>query len=140
MIRQTIFGVDKEAGVYGNCFQACVAMVTGKVLDEVPHFYRDGGSQFREIREWFKNHGLFLIEFTLLEGRLCDVLAEQFSGAACIVTGPSPRGDWAHAVVGRVTESGEIVLSLDPHPSDAFFCGPATHVEIICGPPLRGDA
>lgn len=67
-VDQDEFGLGK-----GNCFQACVASVSGLRLHDVPHFcglYGDG-EWFLKCAEWLTEHGLGIIApFARLEGAL----------------------------------------------------------------------
>ncbi len=105
-IDQTTFGKGK-----GNCFAACIASILEVGIDEVPNFVCEYKNWVGETLKWLNKRG-----FTGM------FLTGSEEGVAfrpdCyhVVTGPSPRGDFLHAVVGR----GDSLVH-DPHPSREFF-------------------
>lgn len=47
---------------------------------------------------------------------------DQFDfGKICIVRGKSPRGDFGHVIVGKISTSGVIEMIHDPHPDGSFL-------------------
>lgn len=109
-IRQTKFG-DPD----GNCWQACLAMVIGCELDEVPIIVAQGKSAFGcmlAANDWLngRGYGLFVTEWWRTDEQAEPGLG--FEGAPYIACGPGPRG-LRHAVVRWHAKEW------DPHPSDA---------------------
>jgi hypothetical protein len=94
-VMQTAFG-DPD----GNCFEACLASITGMPLADLPHFLEDGW--FGDYDNWLRERGWGLIHF----GPAKDVPA-----GFAIASGPAPRGIM-HSAVYR-----DGVLEHDPHPS-----------------------
>lgn len=110
---QTSFKDDSD-GSRGNCFQACVATILGFPLQGVPEFsrafYKD--TWMDDVQTWLAFYGLRLEDFTRLVVRTDPQPIDLgIQNSYYIVSGPSTRGDWAHACVGF---QGEIVH--DPHP------------------------
>jgi hypothetical protein len=125
-VDQTKFGMPA-----GNCLAACVASVLEMPLADVPAF--DGTSRpddnwWLEFQDWLHARGMFAVELKL-EGRPSICLPER--SVYVILTGKSPRGDFAHAVVGR--SDGDVFrLAHDPHPSRAGIVGNPTWVMFLC--------
>ena len=89
----------------GNCFEACVASLMEVAVNKVPDLekfgtkWREGLSAFLE----FNGYKLAVDCYSPFE-------LSGFEGEY-IVTGPSPRGDWHHAVIHQ---KGELLF--DPYP------------------------
>jgi len=104
----------------GNCLQASFASLIETALEEVPHFALMEGddwwyAQFRFIHEWSKGAlqlGLRPRSFPVYSE---DDAAEDHARRYVIGCGPSPRGDWHHAVV---LDAQTGYLAHDPHPTD----------------------
>jgi hypothetical protein len=117
---QTINGNGENGEPVGNCWQACVASLLDLQLDQVPHFAMESPhSWFRSTRRFVFQHtgfdlGCFVPKFPLTE-----------PGQYVIGVGPSPRGDFLHAVILDGT-TGE--LAHDPHLSRAGLAGPVAEV------------
>lgn len=96
-------------GVPGDCWKACIASLLGvENYDSVPHFALYGDAWWPETYRWVLiNHGLSLTYW----GE--DVVPPH--PGIYIGSGPSPRGDFYHAVI--VDEKGNLIH--DPHPSRA---------------------
>jgi hypothetical protein len=117
--RQTIFGYP-----HGNCFQACVASITDTPLEEVPHFC-DGENEnwWSDTKKWCEQNGLVVVNFEWNINLLptLEAIDDHY-----IVSGPSPRGNWLHSVVGY---KGKCVH--DPHPDDAMLAGDPVDIMLI---------
>ena len=107
---------DPENGLYGDCMRAAVASVLDLKLEEVPHCCGTsekckGTKWLEELQAFLFKRGLFYVEVTMESAEFIrkNFLVDKFYH---IITGPSPRGNGYHAVVGC---NGEIVW--DPHPS-----------------------
>lgn len=105
-IKQTILS-DRENGIVGNCWQACVASLLDLSIDEVPHFC-DSDNWPLNFYGWLKERGLACLEFKLLEG-----FYQMENWGYHLISGPSPRNSGLHGVVGY---NGEIAF--DPHPDN----------------------
>lgn len=97
-----------KIGPKGNCMSACLAMVMGYELDQVPNFaeaYTTGGEQYKAVDAWLRGCGMWA---------LCIVKWQSLPWpppqGIYIAGGYSPRGI-SHAVV---FQNG--VLWHDPHP------------------------
>jgi hypothetical protein len=105
--RQTVFVATNPQG-RGNCQSAAMASVLdlplAEVIDTASDEVRDGGF-WKMIGLWLADRGLKMISVDPHDARL--------TGTYSIGTGPSPRGDFWHAVVCK---NG--VMVFDPHPSD----------------------
>lgn len=115
---QTIFndpargdGHDKD-GRPGDCWRTCVASLLDiEDLLSVPHFVEVGGEH-----QWWQETYLYVWEQTgksLLHWTNPDYLPERVE--YFIGSGPSPRGNFWHAVI--VDRTGKLIH--DPHPSQA---------------------
>ena len=102
-IDQTVFTVPG-----GNCFSACVAMLLGLELADVPYFmgdFDDGDLWWDRFREWLRPRGFWPLNLRCPPGGWTPE-------GAYVLSGGSPRGDFDHSVVAV---AGSIFH--DPHPS-----------------------
>jgi hypothetical protein len=104
-VDQTILHGEDQVG---NCFQACVASIMELSIDEVPHFC-DHPNWPSNFDYWLDAYNLYWVEFMCPNGGP-DGRSEYWGHH--IISGPSPRGDFLHAVVGV----GDTIIH-DPHPS-----------------------
>jgi hypothetical protein len=105
-VRQTKF-VDTHPRRRGDCMSAAIASILELPLDEVLDTAEiEGGpaEQWSAIEFWLAERGY------VLDWRK----PADFTGLWTIGSGPSPRGDFYHAVV---CYEGKVMH--DPHPSDA---------------------
>lgn len=118
MIRvyQTITGVAPERGIFGNCFQACIASVLEMNLDDVPHFaqlsvekevargvppeiaFKESTDWWYLLNDWLAARGLYYVQFGQADQWHEDIIARL---GYHLIIGPSPRGDYDHVVVGQ---------------------------------------
>ena len=110
-IKQDILHTE---GVCGNCFQACIASLLERPLEEVPHFCADNNWPLNFF-EWLNEQGLFWLEVSFAAHGI-DARADYMGH--CVISGPSPRGDFQHSVIGL---NGEYVF--DPHPDNTGLRG-----------------
>ncbi len=91
----------------GNCYAACVAMMIGKNIEDVPEFEHlpDDGSWFTTSWDFLTSIGYSFDVHHFRHG-------EPIPDGYVIACGKSPRGDWGHSVVYF---NGE--LYHDPYPS-----------------------
>lgn len=155
--KQLFTNADEKRPV-GDCWRTCIAMLLDLPPEEVPHFvdlYYDAdefttdrwpafvGTQVRvprwaaECQAWLRERGL---EMSTYDGPPGD-----YTGFA-IATGPSPRGDFSHAVVVYTVQMdiqhspdgtrldalpAEWRPAADPHPSNDYLAGPPTEFAVI---------
>lgn len=133
---QTQFGTDfHDAATVGNCYPACFATAMGLELSQVPHFYAldpdDTAAANLRVRTWLVTHGLGLAYFYWNDVRAAlSAWRYNIGDAVAIFSGKSPRGDYSHAVLGRLTDDGWALVH-DPHPSGAGIDGEPESVEIF---------
>ncbi len=117
---------DNDDDVPGDCYRACIASWLELPIDEVPHFI---------LKEtWWDDVVAFVRE--RLPGKTIQNYAPPLFPAYrgdnddmyAIAVGPSPRGDFMHAVLVHAA-TGE--LAHDPHPSRAGLAGPIVEMELI---------
>ena len=108
-VDQTEFGKDK-----GNCQSACIAMMLGIPLSDVPNFYDISGKQDDAgIIRWNDAYDKFLAKHNV-----CRVAFKTFPGwqqalkGFYLMVGKSPRGEFNHIVVYK-----DGALWHDPHHS-----------------------
>lgn len=100
-------------GVPGDCWKACIAsLLQVPVYDDVPHFVEldDGKGSWWQLTNQFV---WGMTGRTLMHWRNPKYLPEDQE--VFIGTGPSPRGNFHHAVL--VDRHGDLIH--DPHPSRA---------------------
>lgn len=111
---------DPDAGLYGDCFRACVASLLELPAETVPHFLEDNCDNetfWNRVNDFLRDYGLCMMTFgeiDFAEWRKVTGIKNVFH----TIDGPSPRGDWWHSVVGC---DGEIIH--DPHPTKAGLVG-----------------
>lgn len=117
-VHQTVLGFPN-----GNCFAACIASLLEFPIEEVP--IQSGGEDWLDQTQAFlKTKGLFYLEVRI-DVAVKYPLYELFDVWA-IFYGASPRGDWKHAVVGKLDMQGGFPIFKmvhDPHPSSKFVAG-----------------
>lgn len=113
-VDQTLFG--KEVG---NCFAACVASLLEVPIERID--INAATDQWLEnTQEFLKTLGLFYLEIRIDVAKSYPTY--ELFGAPCIFMGQSPRGDFNHAVVGRIDHDKELNVAVfvtvhDPHHS-----------------------
>jgi hypothetical protein len=111
--------MQTELGPAGNCQSACLAMMLGCELSEVPNFAKTGDrksteDEFRgQLVAWLAKRGLHILTFKKWEG--APFPPEH---GFWIVGGVSPRG-YMHGVIYK---DGE--LWHDPHPEGGGLVEP----------------
>lgn len=92
----------------GDCWKACIAsLLSVEDYDSVPHFVELGESWWQETHQYVWGQ----TGKTLYKWHKPELIPEGIEHL--IGVGPSPRGDFYHAVI--VDRSGQLVH--DPHPS-----------------------
>jgi hypothetical protein len=103
----TLGGKDAEPPTErGDCLRACIASLLELDPQEVPHFAASDEPWSVTMNDWLGPRGLYAAGFCLAQ--------EDEPPVPRIRVGPSPRGDWCHAVVVDADGSEH-----DPHPSRA---------------------
>lgn len=104
-VYQTQFKAEVGPGA-GNCWQACMASLLERGLDDVPNFMEiiDDEQRHEAERQWWESQGFALLNVNYGP-------EEPVPPCLHIVTGKSPRGDWLHSCVAK---GGTIVH--DPRP------------------------
>lgn len=128
-VRQTLFG-----NKVGNCYPAALASVLEVPLETVPNFCEGDDPYWTErCQEWLSQHfGLTLLRYYAKEGRPAQAVYDAAVGTWCMLSGPSPRGNFDHTVVGQVQKAPDdpklpgapirhVAFVHDPHPSDDFL-------------------
>lgn len=126
-VHQDLFGAP-DAEVVGNCYPACIASLLECDLSDVPHVYqlhRDNDAALTELLAWLQPRG-----FTIMCHPWGDWVHRWLNGALVIMSGKSPRGDWSHAVIGRITADGWSLVH-DPHPDGTGIVGEPETFEFI---------
>lgn len=99
-VMQTTFGDGQ-----GNCLQACLSSIFGVNILDIPWF-GTRSDWYDQMNEWLARFDVVAIEIVI-----SSVLEEDRRNLGYhLISGPSPRGDFWHAVVGK---GGEMVH--DPH-------------------------
>lgn len=115
----------------GDCWKTCIASLLELPAESVPHFVEMGDSWWDATQEFIQtqkaDHELRWWE---------DIAAVDDGGEYLIASGPSPRGNFQHAVI--VDRSGE--LAHDPHPSRAGLAGPPSHFFGIRATAVEGKS
>ena len=108
--------MQTRLGDTGNCMSACLAMVLGLEIEQVPNFFdlagRDSEKWWQEIRMWLRPRGY---DFVLISASASWITG---IGGALIVGGQTDRGT-SHAVVYL---DGK--LFHDPHPDGTGLIEP----------------
>jgi len=110
-VQQTLFGLPS-----GNCLAACVASILELDIDEVENFV-EKKNWFLALCLWLEKRGMTAVRLDFAKG--FPNVAWNFympPGTLVIFTGPSPRGDFHHCVVGQW--DGKFIH--DPHPDNSF--------------------
>ena len=97
-----------EFGELGNCMSACLAMILGRDLSEVPNFTSMNladWERYKVMQEWLNEEGFQLLTFNAWRGDLWPPKGFHIAG------GETSRG-FLHAVI---IKDGK--LWHDPHPS-----------------------
>lgn len=115
-VYQSITAVDRDRGIVGDCFAACIASILELPLADVPHFaqlsldhevargtplaeaWKNGTDWWYMTNDWLAPRGLSYLEFTQAEDWHNDI---RLRLGYHVIVGKSPRGDFDHCVVGR---------------------------------------
>ena len=110
-----------------DCFRACVAVVLGIPIGNVPASCDGLTWDWAAFQDWLALRGLQAIEIRFGSGGTVYPVTKP---VLCILAGASPREcvTGRHAVVGEFVGLGGFRLLHDPHPSGAWIEGEPTHV------------
>jgi hypothetical protein len=114
-------GYNPEAGIYGDCYRTCIAILLGMDALDVPHFVQDSilaghhneGEHTRiAVLAWLKSRGLTMTvnTFAANQGYTTECIKLATGGLPFLLTVQSPRYDCCHCVVAKVGEYGLEVL------------------------------
>jgi hypothetical protein len=127
----------------GNCFATCVAMLLDLDVDDVPNFVHAGDFWWSDFTDWLNDRGFSAIVVCMRTKGAWSGSMACWSHALCIVSGPSPRGDFDHAIVGRMTgaEGAELYEVVhDPHPEGTGIAGrPRDFTFLVPNDPTAGS-
>lgn len=117
---------DPANGSVGDCYRACIAGLISAALEDVPHFARDHED------DWW-DQAVARVErddpaLTLICAAPTFPVYVEGGWPVAIATGPSPRGDFHHAVLVDPVDG---TLVWDPHPSRDGLAGPIIEVHAI---------
>jgi hypothetical protein len=102
---------QSKFGEKGNCFEACLASILEKKLNEIPTLGSDEG-WLHKLADFLSPFGLFYVEIDPENEEQRKVIEAMYDGKIYhFINGISPRGG-EHACVGL---NGELVH--DPHPN-----------------------
>ncbi|AHJ86603.1 hypothetical protein Jolie2_53 [Mycobacterium phage Jolie2] len=134
---------DPAAGTYGDCWRACIATVTQTPIEHVPHFVGDhfdedqAGAKLdppaparwlEATQEWLRGwYNCLVLYYDQPRAMRPEYRAEPSAFEWVIYSGPSPRGEWLHCVVGD--QAGNVVH--DPHPDRTGLAGELDGVFVI---------
>jgi hypothetical protein len=114
-VRQTIFDMAK-----GNALQACIASILRMELHQVPNFVTFGDSAYDELRRFLAQHGMGFVKIELKNANL--PFAPFGTNSLCVMAGRSPRGNYRHAIVGKLTTNSVSPQPFyDPHPEQTML-------------------
>lgn len=118
----------------GNCFPACVASVMGLGLEEIPHWYEQGGGDdqaaFWGFVDWVHGRGWGAVTFDW--PTMPAYLHGQLAGAVVILRGLSPRPPHlGHAVVGQLDGHGGWRMVHDPNEAGGGIVGEPTNAALL---------
>src|SRR5580692_7025464 len=101
-VDQTLFGQK------GNCYAAVMASILELPLEAVPgDLGIKGDVIYQAANDLLAPFGLAIVVFRWVAGETWFAPKDAWH----VLSGPSPRGDWLHATVGR---GGSMIH--DPHP------------------------
>lgn len=133
---QSQFGKD-----HGNCLSAAIASVLEIPLSDVPNFaeLRKGSGFSDVVQEWLAERGMFWLRIRMPRdgdrGRQVETGEEirfhPIPECYCLATGKSPRGDFFHTVVGKITGGLNFELVHDPHLEGKGLDGMPVCIEFL---------
>jgi len=111
----------KPDAEYGDCMRACVASLFELPPEDVPHFCSKDyvNTWVQCVNEWASKRGYF---FTQIETIPLWSLTRNLGDIYLMAGGKSPRGDWGHWVINKLSRDGSHLFH-DPHPSRAGLVG-----------------
>lgn len=111
----------QPGAIVGDCMRACIASLLELDAEQVPHFCENVEEEpwVHKTNEFLASLGFWWIEVSNINW---GWLTRNIDHKLLMIGGKSPRGDWGHWVVGRVTRDGIEVVH-DPHPSGDGLAG-----------------
>lgn len=107
----------------GNCHAACLASILELPLDVVDsERLMENDNWFAATNQWLRQYGVQLLLLTWNTEDAWPLDAHTI----CILSGPSPRGDWWHATVAQ---NGAIIH--DPHVEGGGLRGTRREIEVF---------
>jgi hypothetical protein len=122
-VDQTVLDHGQDGGRLGDCLRACLATLLELPSKYVPHVV--------EHPEWWMCARFAVLDLTDgAKDLICvEDRAQIVMPVPVIASGPSPRGDWLHAVI---VDSATGALLHDPHPSRAGLAGePQDYIVLV---------
>lgn len=114
---QTIF--DRDGG---NCFTASLASILELDIEAVPNFVKDHGDGWEKAAgAWLAGRGKRMLKVGFADYNAFLWAHWGSYGEHCILSLASNFENRAHAVVGRVKESGGIEIVHDPLPGNKQY-------------------
>lgn len=127
----------------GNCFATCVACLLDIDVADVPNFCALGDLWWRDFSDWLNERGFSAIVVCMRTKGAWSGSMACWANALCIVSGPSPRGDFDHAVIGRMSgwEGADLYEFVhDPHPEGLGIVGrPRDFTFLVPNDPAAGS-
>ena len=119
----------------GDCFRTSIACILGcDRPEEVPNFMEDGETHFYTyFNNWLKAEGITYIEVACDSENGEHPFIQLPEGMSCILVGKSPRGEYDHAVVGKVGPNRfiEAIHDPSPHRGEVFVEGPIKYIGLL---------
>lgn len=117
LVDQAIMHSEEPGARPGDCLRACFASITDRALLEVPHFAEYGDDWWTTAAGYIRRWSGGTHELMWFPPRPQSTAKSSWGfdpEYGIILCGPSPRGDFGHAVVGHPEFQ---TMLHDPHPS-----------------------
>lgn len=109
--KQLIMNHNLEAGIYGDCFRTCIAILLNMDAADVPHFVeqayhagQDFNSRYADnlARRWLRERGYALMSVVFHASAQDEHIRDLTDGMPYMLTGRSPRyPDVCHCVIAQ---------------------------------------
>jgi len=136
LTQKILTGMNPE-GESGDCFRTCVAMLLGLERDAVPNFTKyDIDTWEYELGRWLGVRDLACIVVDINSEKTQWPHGHHGTRSTCVILGcDSPRGNYGHSVVGRVSCGKDRILNIDvvhdPYPGGVGVVGINTIFYIV---------
>jgi hypothetical protein len=114
-------------GTPGDCLRACVASLFALPLGDVPHF-AVSDTWWDDVQVWVDETSGGRLRIVCAHPDLPVYGPGVWWPEHVIASGPSPRGDYLHAVL---VDAKTGVLAHDPHPSGDGLAGPPVDFLVV---------